>query len=505
MIRPAILADEALGDAFAERHLAPVQSLGMELQETLRTYLDQGMKIEDTARALHVHANTLRHRLKRYEEATGTSLRDPRAMVELWWALERRRLRTLRAPPMRRFVVIAGLLLAAAAAVPAHAAVRPLAKIQSRTIEDGGPRFALAGETVLFGRTVGKTVRVYTVGVGSAASHARCFAPQAPTFRSSPRRSGRSSTSVTAGTSRTSTARRADRSPALARPSSRPRSPAAARSRSPRAGRALLDPLVREITLARYDVLTARFAGDLVAVERRVGDEDPVFPLGLVVYNWVTGSELYRATLPESIDQIILRADGRALVNAGVNTYDVVPGAAPRRLPSRATFAGDSLLAIDPGVHTFQILDPAGQSRPFGIPSLALDDWMADEQRAVWSANGCLLAAELGDPPRPSRAPAHACATSCCSSSCHRNPVPRTLALPLDCGALPEVAARARCNFACTAARPGAGRTSRFRSSQRGGERSSSALATGGRFRTARGSCSRRHLGHAQPRRLTEP
>jgi hypothetical protein len=92
-IRPAILADEALGDAFAERHLAPLAGLGMELEDTLRTYLAQGMRIEDTARALHVHANTLRHRLKRFEEATGTSLRDPRAVVELWWALERRRLR----------------------------------------------------------------------------------------------------------------------------------------------------------------------------------------------------------------------------------------------------------------------------------------------------------------------------------------------------------------------------------------------------------------------------
>ena len=67
--------------------------VGMELEDTLRTYLAQGMRIEDTARALHVHANTLRHRLKRFEEATGMSLRDPRAVVELWWALERRRLR----------------------------------------------------------------------------------------------------------------------------------------------------------------------------------------------------------------------------------------------------------------------------------------------------------------------------------------------------------------------------------------------------------------------------
>src|SRR4051794_22821843 len=93
-IRPAILADEALGDAFAERHLAPIRGLGMELEDTLRTYLDLGMRIDDTARALHVHANTLRHRLRRFEEATGANLRDPRVVVELWWALERRRLQT---------------------------------------------------------------------------------------------------------------------------------------------------------------------------------------------------------------------------------------------------------------------------------------------------------------------------------------------------------------------------------------------------------------------------
>ena len=36
--------------------------------------------------------NTLRHRLRRFEEATGATLRDPRDLVELWWALERRRL-----------------------------------------------------------------------------------------------------------------------------------------------------------------------------------------------------------------------------------------------------------------------------------------------------------------------------------------------------------------------------------------------------------------------------
>src|SRR4051794_18281971 len=94
-IRPAIVADEVLGDAFAARYLEPLAGLGRlgaELEETLRTWLDQGMRVDETARALHVHPNTLRHRLRRFEEATGTTLRDPRHLVELRWALERRRL-----------------------------------------------------------------------------------------------------------------------------------------------------------------------------------------------------------------------------------------------------------------------------------------------------------------------------------------------------------------------------------------------------------------------------
>jgi PucR C-terminal helix-turn-helix domain len=94
-IRPAILADEALGDAFAARYLEPLAGmgrLGAELETTLRTWFDLEMRVDETAKALHIHPNTLRHRLRRFEEATGATLRDPRDLVELWWALERRRL-----------------------------------------------------------------------------------------------------------------------------------------------------------------------------------------------------------------------------------------------------------------------------------------------------------------------------------------------------------------------------------------------------------------------------
>jgi PucR C-terminal helix-turn-helix domain len=102
-IRPAILSDEALGQAFTGRHLEPLRALGrlgLELEETLRVYLEQEMRIEETAKALHVHSNTLRHRLRRFEETTGANLRRPADIIELWWALERRRLgRTAPAPP----------------------------------------------------------------------------------------------------------------------------------------------------------------------------------------------------------------------------------------------------------------------------------------------------------------------------------------------------------------------------------------------------------------------
>lgn len=94
-ILPAVLGDQALGDAFVARYLEPLGAMGRhgaEVEATLRVWLDHGMRIEDTAKALHVHPNTLRHRLRRFEEATGASLRSANEVMELWWALERRRL-----------------------------------------------------------------------------------------------------------------------------------------------------------------------------------------------------------------------------------------------------------------------------------------------------------------------------------------------------------------------------------------------------------------------------
>ncbi|MET8875230.1 helix-turn-helix domain-containing protein [Nocardia sp. NPDC004604] len=52
-----------------------------------RVSLEHGMRYEDAARRLHLHPNTLRHRLHRFELVTGGSLRDMSTLAEPWWAL----------------------------------------------------------------------------------------------------------------------------------------------------------------------------------------------------------------------------------------------------------------------------------------------------------------------------------------------------------------------------------------------------------------------------------
>jgi hypothetical protein len=79
-----LLPERALsGDGHARRMLArelyePLLSAGGGLLETLVTFLDQGLSVEAAARALFVHANTVRYRLRRIHEVSGYSPTDPR-------------------------------------------------------------------------------------------------------------------------------------------------------------------------------------------------------------------------------------------------------------------------------------------------------------------------------------------------------------------------------------------------------------------------------------------
>lgn len=91
-------ADELLperslsGDGHARRQLAndvygPLTIGGGVLLDTVSAYLDSGGSIEATARAMFIHANTVRYRLKRVGELTGYNPLNPRDAFTLRVAL----------------------------------------------------------------------------------------------------------------------------------------------------------------------------------------------------------------------------------------------------------------------------------------------------------------------------------------------------------------------------------------------------------------------------------
>ncbi|WP_219972426.1 PucR family transcriptional regulator [Rubrobacter xylanophilus] len=85
------LQDEEVLAAFRDSLLGPLEAYdaahGTSLLETLGEFLASGGRWQDTARRLHIHVNTLRHRLARCEELTGRSLSSMDDRVDLYLAL----------------------------------------------------------------------------------------------------------------------------------------------------------------------------------------------------------------------------------------------------------------------------------------------------------------------------------------------------------------------------------------------------------------------------------
>ncbi|MGB3955616.1 MAG: helix-turn-helix domain-containing protein [Brooklawnia sp.] len=94
-----LLPERALaGNGSARRELvelvyAPLKEAGGDLMETLVSFFDQGGSVEASARALFVHPNTVRYRLKRIAEVTTYSPTDPRESYVLRLAITLGRLR----------------------------------------------------------------------------------------------------------------------------------------------------------------------------------------------------------------------------------------------------------------------------------------------------------------------------------------------------------------------------------------------------------------------------
>jgi sugar diacid utilization regulator len=79
-----LLPERALsGDGHARRQLVqevylPLAAAGTATLDTVSAFLDHGGSIEGTARAMFVHGNTVRYRLRRAAEITGLAATDPR-------------------------------------------------------------------------------------------------------------------------------------------------------------------------------------------------------------------------------------------------------------------------------------------------------------------------------------------------------------------------------------------------------------------------------------------
>ncbi|MFJ7150315.1 PucR family transcriptional regulator [Streptomyces sp. NPDC100445] len=95
--RVAVVAEPEIAALLLDRYLRPLEAegeFGALIEESVREYLKRGRHIREVARDAHVHVNTVRYRLRRFEELTGTSLDAPDTVVELSWALAARELGT---------------------------------------------------------------------------------------------------------------------------------------------------------------------------------------------------------------------------------------------------------------------------------------------------------------------------------------------------------------------------------------------------------------------------
>lgn len=88
------LQDEEVLAAFRRALLRPLEEHDARrrsrLVETLDRFLSSGCRWQETASALHVHVNTLRHRLDRVEQLTGRDLGSMEDRVDLYIALRSR-------------------------------------------------------------------------------------------------------------------------------------------------------------------------------------------------------------------------------------------------------------------------------------------------------------------------------------------------------------------------------------------------------------------------------
>lgn len=84
------LAEIAYGRCFAS--LPQPRDQRWTFEATLTAHLAHDLRFEDTACELHIHPNTLRYRIRRFEELSGLRVDHIEDTVTIWWALQHLRM-----------------------------------------------------------------------------------------------------------------------------------------------------------------------------------------------------------------------------------------------------------------------------------------------------------------------------------------------------------------------------------------------------------------------------
>jgi hypothetical protein len=94
-VYPSILSDGDVSEALTARYVAPLLAMGVSgcgILQTVEHYLRSDCALASTASDLYLHVNSVRHRLRRFEEVTRCSLKSNEVLAEVWWALTRQRM-----------------------------------------------------------------------------------------------------------------------------------------------------------------------------------------------------------------------------------------------------------------------------------------------------------------------------------------------------------------------------------------------------------------------------
>ena len=146
------------------------------------------------------------------------------------------------------------------------------------------------------------------------------------------------------------------------------------------------------------NLATPALAGDLVAYAVPEGDE----PRRLVVRNWRTGEQRAAVSVPRGVVALDLRADGAVVVEQQGGGLLELRGSRLHRLTrggADPAYAGERIVFVQgseiEGDRRLAVVEPGGRVRALGAPSAEIDGFVADDAHVLWSANGCLLVADV--------------------------------------------------------------------------------------------------------------